>query len=138
MAYRLSGWSVYGAIITTSNLFQMSVLSGSGAFFISELGSRASMPAKVLIGRGRLTSKDLDCVALYRLTERSSVVRTPTPLLGSVGQIPGSLKIDGSLTVIDATIPDPGTVLLLTLEDGRKLNIIIGLSGKFTSLGGYI
>jgi hypothetical protein len=43
-----------------------------------------------------------------------------------------------AFTVVDAMIPETGTVLLLTLEDGRKLNIIIGFGGNFTALGGYI
>lgn len=84
-----------------------------------------ALRGKVLKGQGQLTGPGLHCAAVYELTHKC--------------KDDGGLKngpIIGRVTVAGLH-PPPGHILVLQLEDGRKLKILTEFGGIVTAIGDF-
>jgi hypothetical protein len=81
--------------------------------------------SKSLKGKGQLTGPGLNCAAFYELTHKSEDDDgfTNDPMTGRV--------------TVAGLHPPPGQILILKLEDGRKLKILTEFDGKVTAIGGF-
>lgn len=80
--------------------------------------------SKSLKGQGQLTGPGLDCAAVYELMQRCGDTDSSTN------------DITGQVTVVGLH-PPPGQILVLKLEDGRKLTILTEFDGKVTAISGF-
>jgi len=91
-----------------------------------------------LKGRGQLTGGGLDNPVVYELMHRSEDI--PAPHMDDPSAVVhGSTKesINGRVKIVDGLAPSPGQKLVLTLEDGRKLTVLIEFDGKVTATGDF-
>ena len=84
-----------------------------------------ALRTKSFKGQGQLTGPGLNCAALYELMYRSKDDH------GSPNN-----SITGRVTVAGLH-PPPGQILVLKLEDGRKLTILTEFDGQVRATGGF-
>jgi hypothetical protein len=84
-----------------------------------------ALRSKSLKGQGQLTGPGLECAALYELTHKCK---------DDSGFKSGS--ITGRVTVAGLH-PPPGHIMVLKLEDGRKLKILTEFDGIVTAIGEF-
>ena len=78
----------------------------------------------------------LDNPVFYDLMHRSEDI--PAPNMGEPSTpVYTKDSITGRVKIVDGLAPSPGQKLVLTLEDGRKLKVLIEFDGKITATGGF-
>jgi len=84
-----------------------------------------ALRGKSLKGQGQLIGPGLECAALYELTHQYKDE-------GGLKNVP----ITGRVTVAGLH-PPPGHILVLKLEDGRKLKLLTEFDGIVTAIGDF-
>jgi hypothetical protein len=113
------------------------------AGFSDKLPAGEHMATRVrrLLGNGKLSDsdgRDFNADVRYELTVTSKDI--PAPHLGDpTAVVRGSTNdtINGHISILSGLYRQAGEMLTLTLEDGKKLKVIMGFSGEVTGSGGF-